>query len=160
MKESLGNAFVFGFFTIFAFLTLFILITAINYSRAVKIKDRLLTYVQSYAENHATVDGNGAVEIINFDDPEFRDMVDHELSILGYRRNVNVTNTTECPNREGAIIANTSSTYKYCIYARETSRGYYYGVMTYMYFDIPIIGTTLEFPIYGESKIIYNLGDK
>lgn len=160
MKESLGNAFVFGIFTIFAFLTLFILTSAINYSRAVKIKDRLLTYVQSYAENYANTNENGFVDIINFDDPEFTDMVDHELSVLGYRRNVNVTNTTDCPEREGAIIANTISTYKYCIYAKETSRGYYYGVMTYMYFDIPIIGTTLEFPIYGESKIIYNLGNK
>ena len=38
MKESIGNAFVLGIFITFAFLTMLILMYAINYSRASKIK--------------------------------------------------------------------------------------------------------------------------
>ena len=165
MKESFGNAFVFGIFSIFAFLTLFILTVSINYSRANKIKDRLLTYVQSYAEDKSEVNSDGSIDKIDFDSPEFYESIEHELATLGYRLNNGGYNQNICPERKAAQgvnaeVMNRQSSYKYCIYAYETSRGYYYGVTTYMYFDIPIIGTTLEFPIYGETRTIYNLGTK
>lgn len=33
-----------------------------------------------------------------------------------------------------------------------TGKGKYYGVVTYIYFDIPIVGSTVEIPVYGETK--------
>lgn len=160
MKESIGNAFVFGIFTIFAFLTLLILTVSINYSRASKIKDRLLSKVQAYAESSANIKSDGSIDMIDFESEDFLYEIEHELASLGYRRNAGGYSQNNCPNKEGAIPMNSNSNYKYCIYAYDTSRGYYYGVTTYMYFDIPIIGTTLEFPIYGETRVIYNLGNK
>lgn len=160
MKESIGNAFVFGIFTVFAILTLLILTVSINYSRASKIKDRLLSKVQAYAESTANIKSDGSIDVIDFDSEDFIYEVEHELASLGYRRNVGGYSQNNCPERDGAILMNRNSNFKYCIYAYDTSRGYYYAVTTYMYFDIPIIGTTLEFPIYGETKVIYNLDGK
>ena len=49
MKESIGNAFVFGFFITFAFLLMLMLSAAINYSRANKIKNKILNNIASVA---------------------------------------------------------------------------------------------------------------
>lgn len=165
MKESVGNAFVFGFFAFFAFLTVMILTISINYSRASKIKNRLLEKVESYALSSANDTIDGAIEVIDFDSEDFKYEIEHELASLGYRRNEGGFIQNDCELNGGdeksqsAFVMNPHSNYKYCIYAYPTSRGYYYGVKTYMYFDIPIIGSLLEFPIYGETKVIYNLGD-
>ena len=160
MKESIGNAFVFGFFIFFAFLTLFILTVSINYSRASKIKNRLLAKVQAYAESTSNISADGSIDVIDFESEDFIYEVEHELASLGYRRNDGGYHQNNCDlngddqKQKNAKVMNPNSNYKYCIYAYETSRGYYYGVKTYMYFDIPIIGSTLEFPIYGETKVI------
>lgn len=167
MKESVGNAFVFGFFAFFAFLTVMILTISINYSRASKIKNRLLEKVEAYAQLISTSSNSidETTDRIDFDSEDFKYEIEHELASLGYRRNEGGFLQNDCElngedeKSQSAIVMNPQSNYKYCIYAYPTSRGYYYGVKTYMYFDIPIIGSLLEFPIYGETKVIYNLGD-
>ena len=160
MKESIGNAYVFGIFITFAFLLMLILTVSINYSRASKIKDRILAKVQAYAEANSEINVDGTFGKIDFNDEAFHIEIDRELATLGYRRNNGGYNQNDCPSRNGAMPMNPHSDYRYCIYSYSTSRGYYYGVTTYMYFDVPVIGTTLEFPIYGETRIIYNLGNK
>lgn len=165
MKESIGNAFVFGFFAFFAFLTVMILTISINYSRASKIKNRLLEKVEAYAESSTNIATDGSIDVIDFESEDFKYEIEHELANLGYRRNEGGFLQNDCElgdsdeKSSSAIVMNPHSNYKYCIYAYPTSRGYYYGVKTYMYFDIPIIGSLLQFPIYGETKVIYNLGD-
>lgn len=164
MKESIGNAFVFGVFVVFAFLTMLILTFAINYSRASKIKNRLVNYVQTYAEN-SLASGMDGTDF--FEDEEFMIEVDLVLSKAGYRMKDSINRyDTSCPTdsneigRDAILMSNYSSNYDYCIYAYPTSRGYFYKIITYMYLDIPIIGEGIKFPISGETRTIYNLGDR
>lgn len=163
MKESIGNAFVFGVFIVFAFLTLLILAFAINYTRASKIKNRLVNYVETYAENSLS-SNNGDVAF--FDNREFLTDVDLLLSKVGYKPKDSInryqSSCTTDPNKigNGMLMSNYSTNYDYCIYAYQTSRGYFYKIVTYMYFDIPIIGAQLKFPISGETRTIYNLGKR
>lgn len=156
MKESIGNAFVFGVFIVFAFLTMLILTYAINYSRASKIKNSLVSYIQTYAENNVN---NWEF----YDNPDFQDKVNSLLSSVGYRMNNNLNQFEDnCPvlSDGSKKIPKQQSPYDYCIYEYQTSRGPFYRVVTYMYFDIPIIGASLKFPISGETRTIYNLGDR
>ena len=37
-----------------------------------------------------------------------------------------------------------------------TSKGEYYGVTVYVHFDIPIVGYFLNFPLYGETRILFD----
>lgn len=165
MKESISNAFIFGIFITFAFLLLFILSAAINYSRANKVKNKILNYVASYAELHTVVNPNGEPEYIDFNDENgaLEEQINAELAKIGYRANYGGVNSNSCKSKEkvGAdALLNPSSKYHYCIYAIKSERGYFYKVTTFMYFDIPIIGTTLEFPISGDTRVIYDLGTK
>lgn len=163
MKESIGNAFVFGVFIVFAFLTLLILTFAINYTRASKIKNRLVSYVQTYAENNLS-SNSGSNDF--FGNEEFLVDVDLLLSKVGYKRKDGINrfenNCTTDPQKigNGELIEIYSTNYDYCIYAYPTSRGYFYKIVIYMYLDIPLIGAQLKFPITGETKTIYSLGDR
>ena len=44
----------------------------------------------------------------------------------------------------------------YCIKELTSDRGKYYRVTTYVSFDFPIIGQITNFPVSGETKVIYN----
>ncbi len=160
MKASIGNAFVSGVVIMFLFLTILILTFAINYSRANKIKNKLLNYVANYAEKYSNIEGNN-ITTIDINDPKFVEGIESELASVGYRRNKGLTMENKCTKeKSGGTPLTGSQNYHYCIYAYETERGYYYGVETFMYLDIPIVGYTLEFPLYGETRVIYDLGDR
>ena len=175
MKESISNAFIFGIFITFAFLLLIIFTAAINYSRANKVKNKILNHIASYAELHTEVTPQGEPLPIDLDtNTELKETIETELSEIGYRGNYGGWNANESCNNykktvEGSInqeegienetLLNPNSNYKYCVFSYKTTRGYYYRVVTFMYFDIPIINTTLEFPISGETRVIYDLGN-
>ena len=55
-------------------------------------------------------------------------------------------------------MANLTSTYNYCIYEFESPsrKDYYsYGVMTYMYVDIPLLNDTFKIPVYSKTDTYY-----
>ena len=157
MKESFGNAFVFGAVVLVSFLIVFILNAAINYSRANKVKNRILNYVAFYAELHFDIDSAGNILPIDITSADLQEKIDAELSKIGYRMNFGGWSQNNCPEKGNAELLNPQSNYHYCVYAHPSERGYYYSVTTFMYFDIPIIGTTLELPVSGQTRVIYNL---
>lgn len=162
MKESMGNAFVLSLIAAFSLLIMLILTYAINYSRANKVKNKILNYIASYAEVNTTVDSSGTLQPIDLTSRtgvELADQIDRELSEIGYRGNYGGWNQNSCPERNNGQVLNSHSNYHYCVYAYKSERGYYYGVTTFMYFDIPVIGASLELPVYGETRVIYDLGD-
>lgn len=164
MKESMGNAFVFGLVLAFAFLMMVILTAAINYSRANKVKNKILHYVSAYAEYNTKVDANGNPEPIDLNGSDLEEQINRELSEIGYKANYGGWSQNDCDDKgvseKGGITLNSHSNYHYCVYAFPSERGYYYGVKTFMYFDVPVIGAQLELPVYGETRIIYDLGEK
>lgn len=143
MRESIGNTFVFNIVIIFVAIIIALLVGSLSYSKAFKVKNRIVSVI----EKHETYD-SGA-----------RNEIETALASIGYR--VNPGGTQNCPERGGATAINAiNSNYRYCIYEYDTGtsgKGRYYGVITYMHFDIPIIGQFIEFPIYGETKIIYDI---
>lgn len=166
MKESIGNAFVSGLVIMFLFLIVLILSFAINYSRANKIKNKILNYVANYAELNSTVDTAGNIKPIDINEADvLEEQINRELASVGYRRNYAGANKNTCTKNRSNQAANVETLnpngdFHYCIYAYETDRGFYYGVETFMYFDIPVIGRTIEIPVYGETRVIYDLGDR
>ena len=136
MKESISNAFLINFAMIFIVVLAGLIATSISYSKAYKIIN-ILEKNQNY--NDIT-----------------KEEIDNSLKEMGYRINNEVNQS--CPSRDGASILNAyNSNYRYCIYYYQTTKGPYYGVMAYMYFDIPFISELATIPIYGETRLIYDL---
>lgn len=136
MKESIANAYILNIVIVFVVIFIFFFASSLTYSKAFKVKNRIVDIIEKYE----AYDSKAIAEI------------SASLGEMGYRVN---TSNRECPVRNGKTsMTMTYNSYRYCVYEYTTSKGTYYGVAAYMYFDLPIIGESLEFPVYGETKIL------
>ncbi len=137
MRESIANSYVFNLIIIFIGIIIVVLVGSLSYSKTFKIKNRLVEII----EKHKDFDYSAQQEIANF------------LRKSGYVTKKN----PKCPSKTGFETGWHSSGYKYCVYKYNTAKGYYFHVVVFISFDIPIIGDILEFPLSGETRIIYDI---
>lgn len=156
MKEAIANVGVFNLMVIFVVIMLTFFIGSISYTKAYNVKDRIINDIELAGEWNDSVKNN----------------IEDYLADVGYKTTMNI----ECPSiekvskssdYEKVSAINTESSYKYCVYkfivnengnSTISSRGStYYKVITYMQFDIPIIGQLVKVPVSGETKM---LGEK
>lgn len=143
MKESFGNAFITGL--VIAFITLLILFfaTSLTYTKAFKVKNRLVSIIEKYGDYNQ----------------EARDEIEQNLGELGYRVSHGETCSSDRFPEATVVTVPGNTNYRYCVWEYDAGeRGKYYGVMAYMYFEIPLIGKSLEFPVYGETKTMGLVG--
>lgn len=152
MRESISNTYVFMIVITIIGICSVIVISSLSYSKTFKIKNRIIEIIEKYETYDATVE----TEINQF------------LKDSGYP--VVQSTSVTCPTGRGQVVPgvsdensgrtaiNTINNYKYCVYRYQTVKGDYYSVVAYMSFDLPLIGDliTLEFPLYGDSKVFSN----
>ncbi len=151
MKEAIGNASVFNLVIIFLGIMIALIVASLNYTKAFKVKNSIVDFIEKYDagysdENRGVIDGQ----------------INEFLSQIGYRTNNGGVNSN-CPNVDGAQnggdAVNGTSVYNYCIYEFNSSRGNYYKVIAYMYFDIPLL-STVTIPVSGETEVFYFVEDQ
>lgn len=146
MKAALGNAFIVNFIIIFTIIFIGLFVGATSYTKALRIKNRITDIIEEHGEyNNTTVDE----EINNY------------LADAGYR--ISNSDSSNCKingmdsssySIEYPSAGSSVSQYDYCIFKFNTNKGSYYGVKTYMYLDLPIIGDKVKIGVYGETKIL------
>lgn len=137
MKEAIGSIPLYNFIIIFIVITFGFLSATLSYMKAFKVNSNIEKQLERY-EGYNSLSSN---EINNI------------LSTLGYRR----AESVDCPSKSGGtLMATLNSSYPICIYEYDLDNGYYnYGVITYIYMDIPIIGGTFKIPVYSESERVF-----
>ena len=139
MKQSVGTTAILNIIIVFL-VTIFAAITGIiSYNKAYKVSTRIGDAIER-AEGYNGV----ALEEIN-----------RILSNIGYKKDA--PNCKLTYNGAQLIEQPTSGTvYKYCVYYNpKDEQGYYqYDVLTYIYFDFPVINE-LEIPIMTKTDRIY-----
>lgn len=142
MRESVGNAYLTYIVFIFLGIVLLLLVTSFSYSKAFKAKNKIINVIEKY-------DGwNNEAEI----------EVHNDLHTMGYRQNTSYFNTFKCKSNDpNAIIlyGDRVGNFHYCLFRHDVTKGSYYEVITYMHFDIPLIGSKVAVPVRGESRIVY-----
>ena len=156
MKEAIANAGVFNLVILFVVILLAFFIGSLSYSKAFKVKNKIIEEIEK--DQGYTIGVNDSTE----------DRVEEWMKNIGYRMNTgNVRNTANCAasvtgngGEDGKLI-NKDGDYQYCVYEFDTCTknsdkakcGKYYRVISYMYFDIPIISQLLRLPVSGETMI-------
>lgn len=160
MKESISNALVLTLVITFLFIFVILFSASTAYTKAFKVKNKIISIIEK-REN--TVAKSGITSSII-------DEIEAALGEVGYR--VVINNDVKCEedfkkrfkNMNYTLVNVKSNSYRYCIaefingtkesHGRKEMLGKYYAVVTYMYFEIPLLGKDLEFPVYGETKTI------
>lgn len=140
MNQSVGSVALYNIIIAFLIITFAFLAGAISYSKAFRVNSRIINSIEKYEGYN----DKSKIEI------------DRILNGLGYKR---ATGNRSCPVRNKAAAVSSSianNQYVYCIYEYTGANNeYYWGVLTYMYIDVPVIGDALEIPIFSISDSFY-----
>lgn len=150
MKESIGSTFLYNIIFIFIIIVFGLLSATISYYKGFKVNTHILTSINKFSGyNHLS-----------------RNEIENYLSSIGYTIN---SDNDQCSgdNSKGTLItaseAGGPSNYLYCVYlndsdvstSEEPNSYYSYGVKSYIYVDLPIIGK-FKVPVYSKGERIYN----
>ena len=136
MKDAIGGGLLFNLVIIFVVAIVVLFISSLAYSKAYKVKNRIIELVEKY-EGYST---------------EAIAEIKQDLQLIGYSAEI----PTKCSNVEPNVNLNDTG-YKYCIYERSTSNeNKYYEVVTYVHFEFPFIEDFIDLPVKGETKMLGN----
>lgn len=141
MRQALGNTFVLNVVIVIVIIMMALIIGSLSYTKAFKVKNLIISTIEEHEK---------------FDDVA-RSSIESSLAEMGYRINRNGVQRCKVDATSDETALTNSSSYRYCVVQRKTAKGVYYRVTSYMYFDFPIIGEKLEFPVYGETRMFYNV---
>ena len=124
MRESINTAIIVGIIITIVGLIELVLFASFAYSRAFKVKGRIVDMIEEKVDFSSGITDSFISEVYS----------------------------------EKYKFVNSSSNYNYCIYQtkekNDKGEGYYYTVISYMYFDTPLI--SFKIPIKGQTKTMYN----
>lgn len=142
MKESIGSVFLFNLIIIFIVLVFSILAITMSYTKAFRVNSLIVDSVEKFE---------------GYNDYTRTDVI-RVLTGIGYSPEPNFS-VNNCPTRYGTDIQDNGRNFPYrvCIYHLEEDGPYYrYGVLTYAYINIPIVGELIRFPVYSETTSLYD----
>ena len=127
MREAMGGALLLKLVMIFIVIYVCFLAIAINYSITFRVKNQIINLIEA----HEGLENADAA-------------IKQYVNDIGYFRGLGSIKKDENCNYAG-----------YCIYELDSGRGKYYKVTTYVSFDFPVLGRITNFPVSGETKVIY-----
>lgn len=144
MGRSMGSAFTLNLIAVFIVLVFAFLAGTLSYTKAFKVNSRIVSALEKY-------EGYNYLS---------KREIDETLSTIGYIGG----NSDGCSSSRngGTLTKQASENFKYCIYFFDndgSSKYYSYGVVTYMYIDLPVIGSSINIPIYAKTNRIYKMGN-
>ena len=133
MREAIGTTYLLNIIIVFIAVVFAAITGIISYSKAYKVSTRI---------------GDAIERAEGYNDVSKKE-IDRVLGSLGYRKG-----TIRCPRKEDKS-GSTDGLYQYCVYKfPKSNKHYQYAVLTYMYFDLPLINE-LKVPIYVKTDRIY-----
>lgn len=142
MREGIGSIALYNIIIVFITITFAILAGTMSYSKAFKANNRIINAIEKYEGYNE----NSAQSINDY------------LFSIGYQTDTK----NSCTFRRGIQpMDDLNPDYWFCVYAKseetKAHNGQYvkFGVVTYIYIDMPIIGDFLRIPVYGESNRVF-----
>lgn len=152
MRGAIGNAMVMNIVITFIILTTAFLVSSISYSKAFKVKTKIIDIIEKYDGDFNKTSGNESV---------ITSEINQFLGQTGYRTTSATAkgNCNKYVDSSKETLMGTTSSYDICIIKKNnnssTYHGPYYKVVVYMYFDFPIIGDMIKIPVSGETRSFF-----
>lgn len=149
MRQGIGSIALYNIIIIFIVITFGFLSATLSYMKAFKVNSRIASVIEKY-EGYNDL----AAKEISLD-----------LQTIGYRMG-----KMDCPPRSRRLFSTSSinslnnslNNHMYCVYEypdkdrHGKEDGYIsYGIKTYIYVDIPIVGGQFKIPVYSETEPIF-----
>ena len=150
MREAFGGTWILGFVVLFIVLFSGYLAVSVNYTKAFKVKNRIISIIEENegysTSNYSNMDAENLTTLQNSSSTE--DKIYAFLKDIGYATTeINENRCSDGGYRTGG----------YCVVELQTNQGYkYYRVTTFIKLEIPIVWFNITIPITGETRVLYN----
>lgn len=141
MKDAVGGSLLLNLVVFFTAVVILFFAGIMTYSKAYKVKNRIIEVI----EKHGTYNTNAKNEINN------------DLTRIGYRVSSKKLTNAKCSGDSsmGSCTNLNTTTQQYCVCSKgNLQNGTSYEVITYVYFDFPVIGELIRIPVRGETKVL------
>lgn len=156
MRESLGGSMLLNLVIIFAGLVIVFFIGILSYSKAYRVKNRIIEIIEKYG-TYEKIDTSTNTNAVTAELNEDLKAVGYETSLSKKCNTIRSRLINEKYDAGLSQNLNKSYGYNYCVFEvnkSTNSTGKYYVVVTFINFQVPIIGDFLTLPVYGETKIL------
>lgn len=162
MRESIGGLWLFGIVITFIVLFVSFLAYSISYTRAFKVKNEIINYIER-SEGFTTVQLNGGTldDNISYDELKALSQTDPTVDVLSFLQiqnigyNYSLAKQVDC-SQYGYGHSQPGG---YCIKKmcphNENGQKVYYKVTTFIAFKIHVLNFIFKIPITGETKALY-----
>lgn len=143
MKESISYTFLLDIIIVFIAISFFAIISIMSYSKAYRVNSKIIN----------------AIEINEGYNNDAKNKISEIITSYGYQKF-----SKKCPKKDGQTAINVNNNVTsdgVCIYMFDkTSEDgtYWYGVVTYMSYDFPLIGSLIRIPVYTKTMTMHYLG--
>ena len=152
MRDAIGGSLLLYLVIFFVSIVMLFFVSALSYVKAYRVKNRIINIVEKhdFAERFNEEDKKNLISEINSD-----------LTHIGYTASKKVTGdkcknnsnygSSECQN------INTKANgraYDYCLCKINSNNGYFFEVITFSQFKLPVIGSLLSSSVHGETKLL------
>lgn len=148
MRSGVGSVVLYNIIIIFIVLTFGFLMATISYVKAFKVNSKIASSIEKYEGYNSLSD----------------EEIFQSLQTIGYQ--IAVDGTYSCPDRlhyhngkiksYKAVSSEGYKNHRYCIYKYDSKDGYFtYGIVTYVFIDIPLFGGKFRLPVYSETDAIF-----
>ena len=149
MREGIGSVFLYNIIIIFIVITFGFLSASLSYMKAFKVNGKIANSLEKYEGFNS------------FSNAE----ITETLSTIGYRYGESNCKKRNHNGKEYIAVneklkGDTEIIHDYCIYeytkGNDFKNGYFtYGIVTYIYIDIPVLGGLFKIPVYSETESIF-----
>lgn len=144
MKQSIGSVTLINIIIVFLVVIFGLLAATMSYAKAYKINSRIM---------------NG-IEIFEGFNDKALSYIDKALENFGYAKGTpNCPQTKKINGKTGTLVTSPVSSYYFCVYKfSESVEGkcyYSYGIVTYIIFDLPIVGR-FDLPVTSKTNRVFN----
>lgn len=159
MRESIGGSWLLGFVVLFIVLFSSYLAISINYSKAFKVKNKIINIIE---QSEGFTPYAGGLNLNSVSTEELKNDESTEAAVVIALKEMGYYTTTIFPCNDKQSDPNQSdpnqkesSAGGYCLKKIHGREGNYYKITTFIKFDLPLINLSIKIPITGETKSIY-----
>lgn len=155
MREAIGGTWLTQLVILFMLIFVAFLALSLNYTKAFKIKNELLTIIEK--REGLTQGDNGSIAIINNYLKANNYGVTKACEVGSY-------GVADLNNNVAELVANRSKKYHYCVTKIKSPSSnnegkVYYNVNIFFYFNLPVLGDVFKFDVNGSTGDIITSAD-
>lgn len=156
MRESIGGAWLTGIVITFLALFAAFLTYAINYTKAFRVKDRIIQLIE-VNEGYTFAGTESGFSTINASNDALDEEGSTESQIFSFIKQIGYNYEALDSCEPGTLSGTDKYGYcieKHCVHSENTDR-VYYKVTSYIALTIPVINISIKIPISGETTTLY-----